>query len=104
MSNSPSARWHGRRRISLCSAGIVIALGALLVGGCSGTAGPSHSGAPRSSIDWNAVVARQITDTRAHLTLPELMEASTLLMFQPLGDGHAAVNGDYAMTADRSIR
>ncbi|HYZ37920.1 MAG TPA: DUF1259 domain-containing protein [Pseudonocardiaceae bacterium] len=263
MSNSPSTSWHGRRRISLRSTGIVLALGALLVGGCSGTAGPSPSAAPRSSIDWNAVgramgspltteegdvhtaeflrsdlhvvnagvpespgmelgaeamfhqtpagaalmigeatvtdqelnkvlarleqdhtvevtaihkhlqdetprlwwvhytgygdpvaiagtlhaafaltgmplrapaetetpipldtaaldriigvkgeaengvyhfhvpVAQQITDTRAHLTLPELMEASTLLMFQPLGGGQAAVNGDYAMTADR---
>jgi hypothetical protein len=46
-------------------------------------------------------VTRQITDTRANLTLPPLMEASTLLMFQPLGGGQAAINGDYAMTADQ---
>jgi hypothetical protein len=29
------------------------------------------------------------------------MEASTLLMFQPLGAGQAAINGDYAMTAEQ---
>lgn len=29
------------------------------------------------------------------------MEASTLLMFQPLGDERVAVNGDFAMTADQ---
>jgi hypothetical protein len=46
-------------------------------------------------------VAKQITDTRAHLTLPTLMEASTLLMFQPLGADQAAINGDFAMTADQ---
>jgi hypothetical protein len=50
---------------------------------------------------FHVPVAQQITDTRAHLTLPYLMEASTLLMFQPLGGGQAAINGDYAMTADR---
>jgi hypothetical protein len=46
-------------------------------------------------------VAKQITDTRAHLTLPPMMEASTLLMFQPQGGGQAAINGDFAMTADQ---
>lgn len=46
-------------------------------------------------------LAEKITDTRAHLTLPYLMEASTLLMFQPLGGGKAAINGDFAMTADQ---
>lgn len=46
-------------------------------------------------------VTEKVTDTRAHLTLPHLMEASTLLMFQPLGGGRAAVNGDFAMTADQ---
>lgn len=50
---------------------------------------------------FHVPLAQQITDTRAHLTLPALMEASTLLMFQPLGGGQAAVNGDYAMTADQ---
>jgi hypothetical protein len=49
---------------------------------------------------FHVPVTTQITDTRAHLTLPALMEASTLLMFQPLGGGQAAINGDYAMTAD----
>lgn len=50
---------------------------------------------------FHVPLAQQITDTRAHLTLPALMEASTLVMFQPLGVGQAAVNGDYAMTADQ---
>jgi hypothetical protein len=50
---------------------------------------------------FHVPLAQQITDTRAHLTLPSLMEASTLLMFQPLGGDQAAVNGDYAMTADQ---
>lgn len=50
---------------------------------------------------FHVPVAKQITDTRAHLQLPSLMEASTLLMFQPLGGGQAAINGDFAMTADQ---
>jgi hypothetical protein len=50
---------------------------------------------------FHVPLAKQITDTRAHLVLPALMEASTLLMFQPLGGGQAAINGDFAMTADQ---
>jgi biotin operon repressor len=50
---------------------------------------------------FHVPLAQQITDTRAHLALPSLMEASTLLMFQPLGGGQAAINGDFAMTADQ---
>jgi hypothetical protein len=29
------------------------------------------------------------------------MEASTMIMFQPLGPNQAATNGDFAMTADQ---
>jgi uncharacterized protein DUF1259 len=50
---------------------------------------------------FHVPLAQQITDTRAHLALPSLMEASTLLMFQPLGEGQVAINGDVAMTADQ---
>ncbi|MGH3846809.1 MAG: DUF1259 domain-containing protein [Pseudonocardiaceae bacterium] len=50
---------------------------------------------------FHVPLPEQITDTRAHLQLPAVMEASTLLMFQPLGGGQAAINGDYAMTADQ---
>jgi hypothetical protein len=50
---------------------------------------------------FHVPVATQITDTRANLPLPALMEASTLLMFQPLGGGQVAINGDFAMTADQ---
>jgi hypothetical protein len=50
---------------------------------------------------FHVPVAQKVTDTRAQLTLPYLMEASTLLMFQPLGAGRAAVNGDFVMTADQ---
>jgi hypothetical protein len=42
-----------------------------------------------------------ITNTRAHIDLPPAMEASSLLMFQPIGDGKAAINGDFTMTADQ---
>jgi Domain of Unknown Function (DUF1259) len=50
---------------------------------------------------YHVPVARRVTDSRAHIALPYLMEASTLLLFQPLGGGRAAVNGDFAMTADQ---
>lgn len=50
---------------------------------------------------FHVPLTQQITDTRAHLALPALMEASTLLMFQPLGGDQAAINGDFAMTADQ---
>jgi hypothetical protein len=50
---------------------------------------------------FHVPLAQQITDTRAHLTLPSVMEASTLLMFQPLSGGQAAINGDFAMIADQ---
>ncbi|WP_328401650.1 LppY/LpqO family protein [Nocardia sp. NBC_00403] len=46
-------------------------------------------------------VAQKVTETRADVTLPPQMEASTLLMFQPLGGGKVAINGDFAMTADQ---
>ncbi|GAA4503661.1 DUF1259 domain-containing protein [Actinoallomurus oryzae] len=52
-------------------------------------------------LQYHIPVAQKVTDTRAHITLPYLMEASTLLMFQPLGGGRAAVNGDFTMTADQ---
>lgn len=42
-----------------------------------------------------------VTDTKAGITLPYLMEASTLLMFQPLENNRAVINGDFAMTADQ---
>jgi Domain of Unknown Function (DUF1259) len=58
-------------------------------------------GAEHGVYHFHVPLAEQITDTRAHLTLSALMEASTLLMFQPLGGGQVAVNGDYAMTADQ---
>jgi hypothetical protein len=48
---------------------------------------------------YHVPVAQKVTDTRARITLPSLMEASTLLMFQPLGGGRAAINGDFTMTA-----
>ncbi|HEV7452723.1 MAG TPA: DUF1259 domain-containing protein [Pseudonocardiaceae bacterium] len=44
---------------------------------------------------------RPISDTTTGVTLPYLMEASTLLMFQPLDGGKVAINGDFAMTADQ---
>lgn len=50
---------------------------------------------------FHVPLAERITDTRANLQLPSLMEASTLLMFQPLGGGQAAINGDFAMTANQ---
>jgi len=62
-----------------------------------GTEGDNNNGV----LQYHIPVAQPITDTRAHVTLPSLMEASTLLMFQPLGDGRAAVNGDFTMTADQ---
>ncbi|NMH97045.1 hypothetical protein [Pseudonocardia acidicola] len=34
---------------------------------------------------FHVPVAQHITDTRAHLALPPMMEASTSLMLQPLG-------------------
>jgi uncharacterized membrane protein YphA (DoxX/SURF4 family) len=52
-------------------------------------------------LHYRVPVHPPVTDTRAHITLPYLMEASTLLMFQPLGHGRAAVTGDFAMTADQ---
>jgi hypothetical protein len=45
---------------------------------------------------------RLISDTTTRVTLPYLMEASTLLMFQPLDGGKVAINGDFAMTADQT--
>lgn len=60
-----------------------------------GTKGENENGV----YQFHVPLAEKVTDTRAHLTLPTLMEASTLLMFQPLGDGKAAVNGDFVMTA-----
>ncbi|GII93357.1 LppY/LpqO family protein [Sinosporangium siamense] len=52
-------------------------------------------------LQYHVPVTQKITDTRAGITLPSPMEASTMLMFQPLGGGRAAVNGDFAMTADQ---
>jgi hypothetical protein len=52
-------------------------------------------------LHYHIPVTQKITDGRAHVRLPYLMEASTLLMFQPLGGGRAAINGDFAMTADQ---
>lgn len=42
-----------------------------------------------------------VTDTKTGIMLPYLMEASNLLMFQPLAADRVAVNGDFAMTADQ---
>ena len=43
------------RHVGLRSAGVVIAAGALIAGGCASPTTPSPTGAPHSSIDWNAV-------------------------------------------------
>nr|WP_055501614.1 LppY/LpqO family protein [Nonomuraea pusilla] len=51
-------------------------------------------------LQYHVPVAAKIVDTRAGIRLPAPMEASTLLMFQPLGGGRAAVNGDFTMTAE----
>ncbi len=79
---------EGRRRIALDTAALDRIIGAK---------GENENGV----LQYHIPVARKITDTRAHITLPYLMEASTLLMFQPLGGGRAAVNGDFVMTADQ---
>lgn len=42
--------------------------------------------------------AEPVTDTAALTTLSAEMEGGSLLMFQPLGGGKAAINGDFAMT------
>ncbi|WP_330339066.1 LppY/LpqO family protein [Streptomyces sp. NBC_00557] len=60
-----------------------------------GTKGENENGV----LQYHVPVSRPVADTRAGTTLPYLMEASTLLMFQPLGGGRAAVNGDFTMTA-----
>ncbi|MGD3112125.1 DUF1259 domain-containing protein [Streptomyces sp. YGL11-2] len=65
-----------------------------------GTKGDNEHG----TYHFHVPVAQKVTDTRANTVLPYLMEASTLLMFQPLGGGHAAVNGDFAMTANQVIQ
>jgi Domain of Unknown Function (DUF1259) len=46
-----SARW----RIRLRSGGVLIALGALLAGGCGAPGTPPPSSPPRASVGWNAV-------------------------------------------------
>jgi hypothetical protein len=62
-----------------------------------GTKGDNENGV----LQYHIPLRESVSDSRAHITLPHLMEASTLLMFQPLGGGRAAVNGDFAMTADQ---
>lgn len=62
-----------------------------------GSDGENNNGVLR----YHIPISPPVTDTRARITLPYLMEASTLLMFQPLGCGRAAVNGDFTMTADK---
>jgi hypothetical protein len=62
-----------------------------------GTKGDNENGV----LQYHVPVAQKVTDSRAHITLPYLMETSSLVMFQPLGGGRAAVNGDFAMTADQ---
>jgi hypothetical protein len=52
-------------------------------------------------LQYHIPVAQKVTDMRAHIALPYPMETATLLMFQPLGGGRAAVNGDFTMTADQ---
>ena len=74
-----------------------IALDTNALNGIIGSKGENVNGVQQ----YHVPVSQPITDTRAHITLPYLMEASTLLMFQPLGGGRAAVNGDFAMTADQ---
>lgn len=49
----------------------------------------------------NVAVPTPITDTRANRALPPAMEASSLLMFQPLAPGQSAINGDLALTPDQ---
>lgn len=61
----------------------------------------SHGENVNGVLQYHVPVPQPVTDTRAHITLPYLMEAATLLMFQPLGGGRAAVNGDFVMTADQ---
>jgi hypothetical protein len=61
----------------------------------------SHGENENGVLQYHIAVSQPVTDTRAHITLPYLMEASTLLMFQPLGGERAAVNGDFTMTADQ---
>jgi Domain of Unknown Function (DUF1259) len=52
-------------------------------------------------LQYHIPLTREITDTRAKITLPSAMDMSQLLMFQPLGGGRAAINGDFIMTADQ---
>ncbi|GAB2493404.1 DUF1259 domain-containing protein [Promicromonospora xylanilytica] len=44
--------------------------------------------------------ARAETITDHHKVLPPAMGVTTAIGFQPTGDGDAAINGDFAMTAD----
>ncbi|MQY34590.1 hypothetical protein SRB17_25600 [Streptomyces sp. RB17] len=74
-----------------------IALGVAGLDRIIGTKGDNENGV----LQYHIPVQQSVSDTRAHITLPYLMEASTLLMFQPLGGGRAAVNGDFTMTADQ---
>ncbi|MDA3624049.1 DUF1259 domain-containing protein [Saccharopolyspora sp. WRP15-2] len=62
-----------------------------------GASGRAEDGA----YQYHVPVTMPITDTRAQVQLPYPMEASTLLLFQPLGNNQAAINGDFALTADQ---
>lgn len=44
--------------------------------------------------------ARAETITDHHKVIPPAMGVTTAIAFQPTGDGNAAINGDFAMTAD----
>jgi hypothetical protein len=52
-------------------------------------------------LQYRVPLSRKVTDTRAKITLPTRMDMAHLLMFQPLGGGRAAVNGNFVMTADQ---
>lgn len=74
-----------------------IALNVAALNHIIGASGENENGV----LQYHIPVTQEITDTRARITLPHAMEAATLLMFQPLGGGRAAVNGDFVMTADQ---
>lgn len=46
-------------------------------------------------------ISTEVTDIHAGMELPPEMEASSLVMFQPVGNGQSVTSGDLAMTADQ---
>ncbi|MGW1074466.1 DUF1259 domain-containing protein [Streptomyces sp. NPDC002537] len=49
---------------------------------------------------WRCVFVRRETITDGGMTLPPGLGATTAFSFQPVGDGRAALNGDFVMVAD----